>query len=88
MSKNSYGPMRAFIVAAAFSLLAASAAHAGGVVNDGQSQGQKGGHHLSGTQHRGGHESGTQHRGHKGVAPNVGPIHIICAPYCTGGGSL
>ena len=73
-------PLKALVLAGALSLLAASAADAGGapggVVNNAKPDQ---GHHLSGTQHRG---------GHKGAAPNVGPIHIICSPYCEGGGSL
>src|SRR5438045_370420 len=81
MSKNTYGP-RAFMLTAALSVLAASAAHAGSLPSAKADQR----HHASGNQQRGGH-MGTQHRGsHKGAPiqarPGLMPPKIICSPYC------
>ena len=73
---------------AALSILAVSTPQAGGAAGGiggefrhGQSQGQKGGHHPSGTQHRGGHNSAAPKRT-KTVAP--ARVFPICSPFCTG----
>ena len=89
MSKS----MKALVLAGILSIAAASAVQAGGhstsgdfrgganAATNGQSQGQKSGHHPSGTQHRGGHNSAAPKRT-KTVAPMR--VYPICSPFCTG----